>query len=175
MRLFMRGCGSHQAAYLAVADRLGPRQRMALETHAASCSDCADALRNTRPVDAALRTAFAPLRERRTRIAPGRVRLAVGPSSPGSTSLWLRAPRLLSRLAEISVMVAVTLLVAGSSLEPSQSSSTNSSQSVLQDYFRTRPSTYTPLTASDLAPLRRGSRFVSDAVQVEKAGEALPY
>jgi hypothetical protein len=30
MKLFVRGCGSKQAAYVAVADRLGPRQRLAL-------------------------------------------------------------------------------------------------------------------------------------------------
>src|SRR4029077_20028563 len=105
MRLFSRGCESREAAYLVGADRLDARERVALEAHAASCVDCADALRNARPVDIALRGAFAPLRERRTTIAPGRVRLAVGPRSAAATNAWLRAPRFFARLVEVSVMV----------------------------------------------------------------------
>ena len=140
MRLFSRGCESRQAAYLAVADRLGVDERIALEAHATSCAECADALRNSRPVDVALRGAFAPLRERRTIIAPGRVRLAVGPRSAKSNP-WLRATRLFGRLAEVSLMVSVTLFAVGTSLEPStrQSTSAPATHSVLQQYFRAQP------------------------------------
>src|SRR5712691_10424022 len=99
MKLFSHGCESRQAAYLVGADRLGAEERIALEAHAASCAECADALRNGRPVDAALRSAFAPLRERRTIVAPGRVRLVVGPRSAAKNP-WLRAPRFFGRLAE---------------------------------------------------------------------------
>lgn len=140
MRLFFGGCESRQDAYLAVAGRLGARDRVALEAHAATCAECTDALRNGRPVDVALRGAFAPLRERRTIIAPGRVRLALGPRSAGP-SAWLRAPRYLGRLAEVTVMLGVTLFAVGSSLEPSarQPSSaptTNEVNAVVQDSFR---------------------------------------
>src|SRR5712691_8449282 len=56
MKLFSHGCESRQAAYLVGADRLGAEERIALEAHAASCAECADALRNGRPVDAAPRS-----------------------------------------------------------------------------------------------------------------------
>jgi hypothetical protein len=139
MRLFPRGCASRQAAYLAVADRLGARERAVLEAHAASCGECADALRNARPVDIALRGAFAPLRERRTTVAPGRVRLAIAPRDP-RPDLWLRAPRFFSRLTEVSVMLSVTLLAVGS-LEPPtrQSPSAPATHSLVQEYFRPEP------------------------------------
>ena len=141
MKFFSRGCESSESAYLVAADRLGPRERVALETHAASCLDCADALRNSRPVDAALRGAFAPLRERRTIIAPGRVRLAVGPRATAATNPWLRAPRFFGRLAEVSVMVGVTLFAVTSSMDFSSrpAPATTSPRSVLQDYFRAQP------------------------------------
>jgi anti-sigma factor RsiW len=141
MKLFSRGCVSGQAAYLSRADRLGPRERIALEAHAASCAECADALRNSRSIDAVLRGAFAPLRAQRTMIAPGRVRLAVGPRSAPITSRWLRAPRLFGRLTEVSLMVAVTLFAVGTSLEGATRPSTSltPTRSVVQEYFRAQP------------------------------------
>ncbi len=141
MKLFSRGCESREAAYLVAAERLGARERIALEAHAASCAECADALRNSRHVDAALRGAFAPLRERRTIIAPGRVRLAVGPRATAATNPWLRAPRFFARLAEISVMVGVTLFAVGSSMDFStrQPPSSTAPRSVVQGYFRVQP------------------------------------
>jgi hypothetical protein len=189
MKFFSRGCESRQAAYLAGADRLGPRERFALEAHAASCAECADALRNGRPVDVALRGAFAPLRERRTIIAPGRARLAVGPRS-ATPSPWLRAPRILGRLAEVSVMVGVTLFAVGSSLEPStrQPASAPTTHSVVQQYFRAQP----PLgeidyarwlrlvkpnvsaTVSDQTRLPMGGRFDFDPVEILKGPGASP-
>jgi hypothetical protein len=139
MNLFSRGCESRESAYLIAADRLGPRERFALEMHAASCVECADALRNGRPVDAALRGAFAPLRERRTIIAPGRVRLAVGPRPIAATNQWLRAPRFFGRLAEVSVMVGVTLFAVTSSMDFSTRQAPSSPRSVVQDYFQGQP------------------------------------
>jgi anti-sigma factor RsiW len=189
MRLFSRGCESRQAAYLAGADRLGTRERIALEAHAAGCADCADALRNGRPVDAALRGAFAPLRERRTIIAPGRVRLAVGPRSVAAANPWLRAPRFMGRLAEVSVMVSVTLFAVGSSLVPTtQPSSLTSTHSVVQEYFRAQP----PLaevdyvrwlrllkadvsaTVSDSTRFPMGGRFDYDPVEFAKGSGVSP-
>ena len=191
MKLFSRGCGSRQAAYLAGADRLATRERIELEAHAASCADCADALRNSRPVDVALRGAFAPLRERRTMIAPGRVRLAVGPRSAAATNPWLRAPRFLGRLAEVSVMVGVTLFAVGTSLDPStpSSSAITPTQSVVREYFRAQPplgevdyvrwlrlvkADDSSTTVSDSTRLPMGGRFDYDPVEYAKGPGASP-
>ncbi|TMF83441.1 MAG: hypothetical protein E6I18_00125 [Chloroflexi bacterium] len=146
MRLFSRGCESRQAAYLAGADRLGARERLALEVHAGSCTECADALRNGRPVDTALRGAFASLRERRTIVAPGRVRLAVG-SVVARPNPWERAPRVFGRLAEVSVMVGVTLLAVGTSFEPP--SAPSSSLPVTQTMAQERSRGQAPLDEID--------------------------
>ena len=190
MKLFSHGCQSRQAAYLVGADPLGAQERIALEAHAASCAECADALRNGRPVDAALRGAFAPLRERRTIVAPGRVRLVVGPRSAAATSPWLRAPRFVGRLAEVSVMVGVTLFAVGSSLDPltRPSSSLTPTHSVVQGYFRAQP----PLgeidyvrwlrlikadassTVSDSTRLPMGGRFDYDPVEFAQGLGASP-
>ncbi|TMC78453.1 MAG: hypothetical protein E6J15_02570, partial [Chloroflexi bacterium] len=120
---------------------------MALETHAMTCSECADALRNGRPVDTALRGAFASLRERRTIIAPGRVRLAVGLTT-ATPSRWLLAPRFFGRLTEVSVMLAVTVFAVGSSLEPS----TRPSSSLAPPYIRSRSSKRRAAHLADLSP-----------------------
>ena len=142
MRLILGGCKSREAAYLAGTDRLGARDRLALETHAITCVECADALHNGRPLDSALRSAFAPLRERRTIMAPGRVRLAVAPTN-APASPWLRAPRIFGRLIEASVMVSVTLFAVGTSLESSipDAEPLMPTHSVVQDYFRAQPPT----------------------------------
>jgi hypothetical protein len=189
MRLFSRGCESLEAAYLAGADRLDSGERLALEAHARSCADCADALRYGRPVDAALRGAFAPLRERRTIIAPGRVRLAVSLRTPAPTNPWLRAPRFVGRLAEVSVMVGVTLFAVGTSLDPSiRPTSLTPTHSIVQEYFRSQP----PLgdidyvrwlrlvkadassTVSDSSRLPMGGRFDYDPIEFEKGSGVLP-
>ncbi|MEK6207666.1 MAG: hypothetical protein AABM32_08495 [Chloroflexota bacterium] len=183
MKLIWGGCESREAAYLAGADRLGARDRAALEAHAMTCVECADALRNGRPVDAALRSAFAPLRERRTIIAPGRVRLAVAPRSL-PVSPWLRVPRIFSRLIEASVMVSVTLFAVGSSLESStvQAPPMTPTHSVVQDYFRAQPpidelnyfrwlrlvKTDVSPTVSDSVHLPAGGRFDGDQVEIVK-------
>jgi hypothetical protein len=187
MRLFWGGCESRQAAYLAGADRLGARGRAALEAHARTCVECADALRNGQPVDAALRGAFAPLRERRTIIAPGRVRLAVGPRGAPS-SPWLRAPRLFSRLIEASVMVSVALFAVGSSLGSAtlQAPPITSTRSVIQDYFRAQPPTnetdflrWLRLVKPDDSPivstrLPMGGRFDGEVIEILKGTGASP-
>jgi hypothetical protein len=189
MRLFSRGCESRQNAYLAVAGRLGVRDRLAVEAHAATCVECADALRNGRPVDTALRGAFGPLRERRTIIAPGRVRLAVGARS-AAPNLWLRAPRYFGRMAEVMVMLGVTLFAVGSSLEPStrQSGSITPRQTVILDAFYA----HSPLgeidylrwlrlvrpdvspSAADTTRLPMGGRFDGDPVEIQKGMGAAP-
>jgi hypothetical protein len=189
MNLFARGCESPEAAYLAGPESHDPRERVALEAHAASCAECADVLRNQRPVDLALRDAFAPLRERRTTIAPGRVRLALGPTPGRTTSPWLRAPRFVGRVAEVSVMVAVTIFAVTTSLEPStRPTSITPTHSVVQEYFRSQP----PLgdidyvrwlrlikvngatTAPDPTRLPMGGRFDYDPVEFEQGSGVLP-
>ena len=137
MNLFSRGCSEHRRPYLAGVDRMDLRERLDLETHALGCSECADALRNAGAVDSALRGAFASLRERRAMLAPGRVRLAVMPK-PAQPNMWLRAPRLFGRLAEISVMVSVTLFALGGAI-PTNPTVTPEHRSVVEDYFRAQP------------------------------------
>jgi hypothetical protein len=183
MRLIWGGCESRQAAYLLGADRLGARERVALEAHAATCAECADALRNGRPVDAALRRAFMPLRERRTVIAPGRVRMAVGPRTAAPASPWLRAPRFFGRLAEVSVMLGVTIFAVGSSLDSStRDASSITTRSVVQEYFRAQPpigdidyarwlrlvKADASSTVSDSKRLPSGGRFDYDPVDTAK-------
>ena len=189
MRLFSHGCETRQAAYLAWADRLDARSRIALEAHALSCVECADALRNGRRVDAALRGAFSPLRERRTIVAPGRVRLAVGPRRT-ATNPWLRVPRFFGRLAEVAVMVGVTLFAVGTTVDPltHQAGTAPSSHSAVQGYFSAQP----PLadidylrwlrlnrpddssTSSDQTRLPMGGRFDGDAPEIQKGLGASP-
>jgi anti-sigma factor RsiW len=108
MNLFARGCRSWQLPYTAAIDGLSPRQRLELEAHAMSCVECADALRHAFKVDAALHRAFAPLRERRAQLAPGRVRLAAN-QLPRSSSAWLRAPAFFARLGEFTVAFGVAM------------------------------------------------------------------
>jgi anti-sigma factor RsiW len=190
MKFFSRGCESREAAYLVDAGRLGVRERIALEAHAASCADCADALRNGGPLDSALRGAFAGLRERRTIIAPGRVRLAVGPPRSPAANQWLRAPRFVGRLVEVSVMVGVTLLAVGTTLEPSTHSSSPliSTPAVVQSYFRGQPPVAdidyarwlrlgkadASSTVSDTTRLPMGGRFDYDPVEFAKGPGASP-
>jgi hypothetical protein len=191
MRLFSHGCDSREAAYLVGAARLGARERIALEAHAASCAECADALRNGRPVDVALRRAFAPIRERRTVIAPGRVRLAVARRTAEATSPWLRLPRLFGRLAEVSVMVSVTIFAVGSYVSPSTqvSSSVAPTHSILQEYFRAQPpagetdyvrwlrlvkADASSSTTSDPTRLPMGGRFDYDPVAAAKGAPGSP-
>jgi anti-sigma factor RsiW len=113
--LFARGCGSWQLPYAAATDALSPRERLDLEAHAAGCAECTDALRHAARIDVALRRAYAPLRERRAQLAPGRARFALGPRS-GSSSAWLPAPALFARLAELSVALSVSLFALSGSL-----------------------------------------------------------
>ncbi|HKC91458.1 MAG TPA: hypothetical protein VKE23_09050 [Candidatus Limnocylindria bacterium] len=190
MRLFSRSCDSRQAAYLVGVDQLSARQLIELEAHAGSCAECGDALRNSRSVDSALRGAFAPLRERRTIIAPGRVRLAVGPRRTPAKYPWLRAPHLLGRLAEVSVMVGVTLFAVGSSLSPStqQPASTTSTRPAIQQYYRGQPpvgevdyvrwvrlaKADVPATVSDATRLPVGGRFDYEPAEVARAPGVLP-
>jgi hypothetical protein len=189
MRLIWDGCESREAAYLAGTDRLDARERVALEVHAARCAECADALRNGRPVDAALRGAFAPLRERRTIIAPGRARLAVGPRS-AATNPWLGVHRFFGRLTEVTVMVGVTLFAVGSSLESSTREPVSApvTHSVIQEYFRAQPPSAEidylrwlklvrpddPPTAPNPTRLPMGGRFDGDPVEIQKGLGASP-
>jgi hypothetical protein len=181
MRLFSRGCDDLRRPYLAALDRADPRERIDLEAHARTCPECADALRNAGAVDEALRGAFASLRERRAQLAPGRVRLAVMPR-PVQPNVWLRAPRFFGRLAEVSVMVGVTLFAVGGTFER-PTSVTPEHRSVVQDYFRAQaPSdeidyfrwlrlrnTDAAVIPSDPTRLPAGGRYDVDQPEIVKA------
>lgn len=137
MRLFARRCEYRDLPYAAAAEGLPLLDRLALEQHAARCAECSDAIRNARAVDTALRVGFSRLRDRRAMLAPGRVRLALGPK-PVERHPWLRVPALFGRLAEVSVMVGVTLFVVGGSFgEPR--TVTPQPRSVIETYFESRP------------------------------------
>ena len=140
MKLFARGCGLSQLPYTTRAEDLSIRDRFDIEAHAATCPECAAALRDVHAVDAALRSAFGPLRERRAMLAPGRVRLALNSRRVEPSTLF-RVPRFFGRLAEVSVMVGVTLFVIGGSVEYPQSVAPQQPRSVIQEYFRKQPPT----------------------------------
>jgi hypothetical protein len=137
MRLFSRGCETWQLPYAAAVDGLPLRERFDLEAHAATCPECADALRNAGAVNSALETAFAPLRESRAMLAPGRVRLALGPRP--IRRAWLRAPAFFGRLAEVSVMIGVTMFAVTGTFENPQQTIAPEPRSVIEEYFRSQP------------------------------------
>ena len=187
MRLFGRGCGLSQLPYTARAEDLSMRDRFDIETHAATCPDCAAALQDAHSIDAALRGAFAPLRERRATLAPGRVRLALNSRSVEPSTLF-RVPRFFARLAEVSIMVGVTLFVIGGSVEYPQSVTAPEPRSVIHEYFRKQPPTdeidyfrWLRLTRVDDAkivaePVRfpNGGRYDFDPVEFLQAPTASP-
>jgi len=187
MRLFARGCGLSQLPYTATAEDLSIRDRFDLETHAASCPECSDALREAYSVDSALRRAFAPLRERRVMLAPGRVRLALGSRGVERSTLF-RVPRLFGRLAEVSVMVGVTLFVIGGSVEYPQAAAPQEPRSVIHEYFRRQQPTdeidyfrWLRLTHADVSktviePVRLpvGGRYDYDPVEFVQVPTASP-
>jgi anti-sigma factor RsiW len=179
MRLFGRECSSAERLTAAVAGELSAREWFDVETHASTCAQCADALRDAVAVDVALTRAFAPLRSRRTMLAPGRVRMALGPSPEERQPRWLRVPALFARLAEVSVAVGVVLFAVTGSVEPPSQTVAPQPRSVIHEYFRTRPPTedidyfrwlrLQPAAradvAADLVRLPVGGRF--DVEQVE--------
>src|SRR2546422_4502627 len=138
MKLFARGCGLSQLPYTARAEDLSIRDRFDIEAHAASCPECAAALRDAHSVDAALRSAFGPLRERRAMLAPGRVRLALN-SSRVERSTFVRVPRFFGRLAEVSVMVGVTLFVIGGAVRYPQAGVPQHARPGIQENFLKQP------------------------------------
>src|SRR5256886_9458249 len=141
MKLFARGCGLSQLPYTARAEDLSIRDRFEIEAHAASCPECAAALRDVHSVDAALRSAFGPLRERRAMLAPGRVRLALNSRRVERSTLF-RLPRFFGRLAEVSVMVGVTLFVIGGSVEYPPTGSPPPTRAQIHGYFTHQPPTH---------------------------------
>jgi hypothetical protein len=136
--MLLRGCPSAQMSYVSATGEMTIRERLDLETHAAACPECADALREARRVDRALRAAFAPLAERRAILAPGRVRMALGPTAPRRAN-WLRAPAFFGRLAEVSVAVGIALFAITGTVEEPRSTANPVVHSVIQDYFRSLP------------------------------------
>ena len=179
MKLFRRECSSAERLTAAVAGELSDREWSEVETHATSCADCADRLRDAVAVDIALTRAFAPLRSRRTMLAPGRVRMALGPAPEKRTSRWLRVPALFARLAEVSVAAGVVLFAVTTSVEAPSQTVAPQPRSVINEYFRSRPPTedidyfrwlrLQPAARADVAadPVRLpvGGRF--DVEQVE--------
>jgi len=166
MRFFSLGCGYGQRAYLATAEALSPVDRLDLELHAASCVECAQALRDAGAVDAALKQAFAPLRARRATLAPGRVRIAVGPPRRDPRSGWLRAPAFFARIAEISVALGVTLFAVTGPAEVPQAAAPQP-RSVIREYFRAQP----PFDEVDYF---RWVRLARPAAAIARDGTRLP-
>jgi hypothetical protein len=141
---------------------------MELEAHAAKCFECAETLRDAVALDAIVDRAFAPLREARTSLAPGRVRLALAPRRRESPARWLPATRLFTRVAEVSVALGVTLFVLTSTLE-SPPAATPQTPSVIQAYYRSRP----PADALSMRWARLqpgGSQAQADAVRFPAGG-----
>jgi anti-sigma factor RsiW len=136
MRFFSSDCA--RAPDVAIVGDLEPHERLALEAHARACASCDDDLRAALAVDAALRRAFAPLQSRRTSLAPGRARLALGPRRGAPRSFWGRTPALFARLAKVSVAFGVTLFALTGSIEEPRSVH-QAPHSVISDYFRSRP------------------------------------
>src|SRR2546428_734455 len=107
MTLMSRSCRIAQDQIVAVlAGSVDPRDRRALDAHAARCYRCADALRDAVATHLALGRAFAPLRAAHTLVAPGRVRLALRPA-PASPGPFASLFRLATRLAEGTVALGV--------------------------------------------------------------------
>ena len=139
MRLFGRGCSFVERTTTAVAGGLSSWERSDVEKHASACAECADALRDAVAIDVALTRAFAPLRSHRTMLAPGRVRVALGPAPEERSSRWLRAPAVFARLAEVSVALGVVLFAVSTSVEAPSGSVAPQPHSVIREYFRSQP------------------------------------
>src|SRR5437667_144492 len=114
MTLMSRSCRIAQDQIVAVlAGSVDPRDRRALDAHAARCYRCADALRDAVATHVALGRAFAPLRAAHTLVAPGRVRLALrpAPASPFAPLFGLA-----TRLAEGTVALGVSAFILSSAV-----------------------------------------------------------
>ncbi|TMG41789.1 MAG: zf-HC2 domain-containing protein [Chloroflexi bacterium] len=116
MTLMSRSCRIAQDQIVAVlAGSVDPRDRRALDAHAARCYRCADALRDAVATHVALGRAFAPLRAAHTLVAPGRVRLALRPA-PVSRGPFAPLFGLATRLAEGTVALGVSAFILSSAV-----------------------------------------------------------
>src|SRR5256712_13643208 len=116
MTLMSRSCRTAQARVVAgLAGSVDPRDRRALDAHAARCYRCADALRDAVATHVALGRAFAPLRAAHTLVAPGRVRLALRPA-PASPGPFASLFGLATRLAEGTVALGVSAFILSSAV-----------------------------------------------------------
>jgi anti-sigma factor RsiW len=82
------------------------RERLDIESHAERCARCASVLRDYVATSVALDRAYAPLRERATRLSPARVRLAMRIPEPVPASA--RFSRITARITEFGLAAAVT-------------------------------------------------------------------
>jgi putative zinc finger protein len=101
---------------------LTPMERADIDRHLFVCAHCAGALRALELAGSAYDEAFATLRSRRARIAPGRARLAAAMEPPVGLGLAVRPHLLGLRLAEaVLALSVVTLVVVGSlGVEPAR-------------------------------------------------------
>ena len=145
MRLFSVAC---RAAEQRMADlftgELRARERLELEAHADSCARCDAALRDLSTISRALDRAYAPLRQRGTRLSPARVRLAVR-AEPKPAASWWRVG-FVGRLSEATMALGFAALVLGGSLDLAATAEpevipTVAAPSVIKDYFRAQPPT----------------------------------
>jgi anti-sigma factor RsiW len=120
---------------------LHARERLELEAHADSCARCDAALRDLAMISVALDRAYAPLRQRGTRLSPARARLAAR-VEPRPTGLpWWRIG-FVGRLSEATMALGFAALVLGGSLDLAAQPGvvpSAPSVSVIRDYFRAQP------------------------------------
>ena len=186
MNFFGRACSGGRFPYLAATGELSPRERLEFEAHAASCPRCTEALRDGVALDIALRRAYTPLARRRALLAPGRVRVALGPP-PRRAPFW-RMPALVARLAEVSVALGVTMFVLSGSLEePPAAVRDQAPRSVIQEYFRGVPPTddvkyfrwlrLQPAPVARVEPVRfpAGGRYDVDPVEILALPTSTPH
>src|SRR3989442_2862374 len=116
MTLMSRSCRIAQDQIVAVlAGSVDPRDRRALDAHAARCYRCAEALRDAVATHVALGRAFAPLRAAHTLVAPGRVRLALRPA-PARPGPFAELFGLGTRPAEATVALGVSAFILSSAV-----------------------------------------------------------
>ncbi len=91
---------------IALVGELPRVERLEVESHAARCARCADALADLTATSIALARAYAPLLSARSGLSPARVRLAA--RAPRPAPPVVRLARLTTRVSEVALAAAVT-------------------------------------------------------------------
>ena len=119
---------------------LHAREQLELEAHADGCARCGTALRDLAAISIALDRAYAPMRQRGTRLSPARARLAAR-TPPRPSVVWWRVG-FVGRLSEATMALGLAGLILGGSLDLAvKPGAIQAAPSVIRDYFRTQPLT----------------------------------